>query len=137
MPTSRLPLSSSQEARSLPTAIVIGIPRLSNTYLKLLAVVRLHPSINLMSEGVGGGSSGSVDQPAALIPMEETVEALIVYLVAPLLPARASFHPPPTIDQQKAVAKQSPSLFKTMYVIALTLCRLLRFVLFLGRKLRA
>ncbi|THU67680.1 hypothetical protein C4D60_Mb05t27250 [Musa balbisiana] len=67
-----------------------------------------------MSEGVGGGSSGSVDQPAALIPMEETVEALIVYLVAPLLPARASFHPPPTIDQQKAVAKQSPSLFKTI-----------------------
>ena len=78
-----------------------------------------------------------MEQPAALIPMEETVEALIGYLVAPLLPARASFHPPPTIDQQKAVAKQAPSLFKTMYLIALTLCRLLRFFLFLGRKLRA
>ncbi|XP_020088168.1 uncharacterized protein LOC109710130 isoform X2 [Ananas comosus] len=50
----------------------------------------------------GGGSS----EAAALVPMEDTIEALIDHLIAPLLPMRGSSQNPPSISQQEEMGKQ-------------------------------
>nr|CAD1838978.1 unnamed protein product [Ananas comosus var. bracteatus] len=50
----------------------------------------------------GGGAS----EAAALVPMEDTIEALIDHLVAPLLPMRGFSQNPPSISQQEEMGKQ-------------------------------
>ncbi|XP_029118326.1 uncharacterized protein [Elaeis guineensis] len=53
----------------------------------------------------GGGAPGSMES-AAVVPMEDTIDALMDYLVAPLLPLRVSSQEALTDDQQEAVARQ-------------------------------
>nr|XP_019702500.1 uncharacterized protein LOC105034290 isoform X2 [Elaeis guineensis] len=56
--------------------------------------------------GAGGrGAPGAMDS-ASVVPMEDTIDALMNYLVAPLLPLRVSLQEIPTDDQQEAVARQ-------------------------------
>lgn len=58
-----------------------------------------------MARGGGGGAPRATDS-AAVVPMEDTIDALMDYLVAPLLPLRVSSHEAPTDDRQEAVARQ-------------------------------
>ncbi|KAG1327594.1 hypothetical protein COCNU_01G015280 [Cocos nucifera] len=57
-------------------------------------------------EGGGGGGAPGATESAAVVPMEDTIDALMDYLVAPLLPLRVSSQEAPTDDQQEAVARQ-------------------------------
>ncbi|XP_038986617.1 uncharacterized protein LOC120103674 isoform X1 [Phoenix dactylifera] len=59
-----------------------------------------------MAGGGGGGEAPGATDSAAVVPMEDTIDALMDYLVAPLLPLRVSQREAPTDDQQEAVARQ-------------------------------
>ncbi|XP_008790625.2 uncharacterized protein LOC103707769 isoform X2 [Phoenix dactylifera] len=57
-----------------------------------------------MAGAGGGGAPGAM--AASVVPTEDTIDALMSYLVAPLLPLRISLQEAPTDDQQEAVARQ-------------------------------
>lgn len=48
-------------------------------------------------------------------PVEDVVQALLEYLVAPLLPLKSSGHQVPSLAQQQSVAKQVQFLFVSVY----------------------